>query len=65
MRRQFVFRPKMNIANIKLSSVSYNGGFFITTVAELQHEWSKEKCLDYRMALQSIGEMTGSCLDGP
>ena len=66
IRRLFVFRPKMNIRNIELSSVLYNVEFFfITAVADLQHEWSKEKCLDCRMTLQSIGEMTGSFfLDG-
>jgi hypothetical protein len=52
----------MNIGNMKLSSVSYNVEFFITTVAELQHEWRKEKCFDYRMTLQIIGEKT---IDGP
>jgi len=55
----------MNIGKIELSNISYNGEFFITRVAEWQHEWSKEKCLDYRMTLQSIGEMTGRFLDGP
>jgi hypothetical protein len=60
MRWLFVFQPKINIGNINLSIVSYNVGFFITTVVEVQHEWSKEKCLDCRMTLESIGEMTGS-----
>jgi len=62
VKQLFVFRPKMNIGNMKLSSVSYNVEFFITTVAELQHEWRKEKCFDYRMTLQIIGEKT---IDGP